>query len=55
LSGKFIGDLHYSASSGGTPTLIIGHHILHGKIVDLSKPFVAIEKKQVDDVSKNED
>ncbi len=47
MSGKFIGDLHY-ARQGGAPVLIIGHHILHGKVVDMAKPFVAIEKCERD-------
>jgi chromosome transmission fidelity protein 8 len=42
MAGKFIGDLHYTKS--GTPVLIIGHHILYGKVVDLERPFVAVEK-----------
>ena len=44
LGGKFVGDLHYDAAKH-TPILIIGHHILHGKVVDCERPFVAIEKK----------
>ena len=27
--------------------MIIGHHILYGKVVDLEKPLVAIEKLEV--------
>lgn len=45
LEGKFIGDLHYTKD--GTPIMIIGHHILHGKVVVLDKPLVTLEKLQV--------
>merc|ERR1711872_494333 len=45
LEGKFIGDLHYSKD--GTPIMIIGHHILYGKVVSLEKPLVTLEKTQV--------
>ena len=45
LGGKFVGDLHYDKTKH-TPVLIIGHHILHGKVVDCERPFVAIEKKR---------
>ena len=31
----------------GTPIMIIGHHILYGKVIDLDKPLVAVEKLQV--------
>ncbi len=44
LEGKFIGDLHYNEL--GAPVLIIGHHILNGKVSSLEKPFVAIEKEE---------
>ncbi|XP_044743886.1 chromosome transmission fidelity protein 8 homolog, partial [Chrysoperla carnea] len=40
--GKFIGDLHFNKK--GIPTLIIGHHILTGKEVPLSKPLAAFVK-----------
>ena len=45
VGGKFVGDLHYDTAKH-TPILIIGHHILHGKVVDCERPFVAIEKKR---------
>merc|ERR1711881_804025 len=43
VSGKFIGDLHYTKDQG-TPILIIGHHILYGKVVKLESPMVAMKK-----------
>ena len=43
VSGKFIGDLHYTKDNG-TPILIIGHHILYGKVVKLERPMVAMKK-----------
>ena len=46
LEGKFIGDLHYTKD--GTPVMIIGHHILYGKVIELEKPLVTLEKIQVD-------
>ncbi|CAG5135282.1 unnamed protein product [Candidula unifasciata] len=42
LSGKFIGDLHFTDKD--TPVLIIGHHILQGKVVVLEKPLAVIVK-----------
>lgn len=50
VSGKFIGDLHYSKDKNSTPILIIGHHILYGKIVQLDKPLAVMKK-----VRTNED
>ncbi|XP_065569989.1 chromosome transmission fidelity protein 8 homolog [Artemia franciscana] len=43
ISGKHIGDLHYTKD--GTPILIIGHHIMYGKIQDLEKPLVLATKQ----------
>ncbi|XP_046390141.1 chromosome transmission fidelity protein 8 homolog [Ischnura elegans] len=44
VAGKFIGDLHYSQQK--IPILIIGHHILHGKLIPLEKPFAVLEKRK---------
>ncbi|XP_022338440.2 chromosome transmission fidelity protein 8 homolog [Crassostrea virginica] len=42
LGGKFVGDLHFTKQN--VPILIIGHHILYGKIVDMEKPYAVIVK-----------
>ena len=40
-----IGDLHFDKK--GTPNLIIGHHLLTGKIVELEKPYAVLKKKSM--------
>uniref|UniRef100_A0A0P4WKS1 Chromosome transmission fidelity protein 8 n=1 Tax=Scylla olivacea TaxID=85551 RepID=A0A0P4WKS1_SCYOL len=42
MGGRLLGDLHFNKQ--GVPVLLIGHHILHGAVQDLSKP-VAVMKK----------
>lgn len=52
--GMHIGDLHFD--SKGTPNLIIGHHLLTGKVVALEKPFAVLNKHKPttnDDTSIN--
>jgi len=43
LEGKFIGDLHFTKQ--GVPIMIIGHHILYGKFMELDQPFIAVNKE----------
>ncbi|KAG7200345.1 hypothetical protein KM043_017802 [Ampulex compressa] len=50
---QYIGDLHFTKS--GTPILVIGIHVLHGKEMDLAKPIAILEKKSIlsSDTSKD--
>ncbi|XP_025835847.1 chromosome transmission fidelity protein 8 homolog [Agrilus planipennis] len=45
FEGQFIGDLHFTKT--GTPLLLIGHHLLHGKEVTLDKPYALLVKNKV--------
>lgn len=40
-----IGDLHFD--SKGSPNLVVGHHLLTGKVMELEKPFAVLKKRSV--------
>ncbi|CAG0884322.1 unnamed protein product [Darwinula stevensoni] len=42
LAGKFIGDLHFTKDN--IPILVIGHHILHGKVEKVDPPLAVVKK-----------
>lgn len=48
-----IGDLHFVRGTV-TPSLVIGHHLLTGKVVDLEKPFAVLKKKTASSGGTNE-
>uniref|UniRef100_A0A2C9KNX9 Chromosome transmission fidelity protein 8 homolog n=1 Tax=Biomphalaria glabrata TaxID=6526 RepID=A0A2C9KNX9_BIOGL len=42
LNHNFIGDLHFTHQDA--PVLIIGHHILQGKVISLENPWAVLTK-----------
>ncbi|XP_052862948.1 chromosome transmission fidelity protein 8 homolog [Anopheles cruzii] len=45
MAGQFIGDLLYNKY--GQPILIIGHHILQGRMQKIDKPLLVVEKRDI--------
>lgn len=53
FNGMHIGDLHFN--SKGVPSLIVGHHLLTGKIQSMEKPFAILKKRNpIQDMNYNE-
>ncbi|CAH8559888.1 unnamed protein product [Schistosoma turkestanicum] len=46
LAGRNLGDLHFSKQTGD-PILLIGHHVLFGKVVALEKPMLVTRKSTI--------
>ncbi len=53
LSDKDMGDLFYTKK--GVPGMIIGHHILYGKVVEMEKPYLAMTKVHIEAGNHGED
>ena len=45
INDMHIGDLHFNQK--GVPNLIVGHHLLTGKIIDLEKPYAILKKRTI--------
>ena len=53
LSNRFMGDLHFNKD--GTPIMILGHHILYGKVCNMDKPIVLLKKHKATDSYMKDD
>ncbi|XP_050094591.1 chromosome transmission fidelity protein 8 homolog [Anopheles aquasalis] len=52
MAGQFIGDLLYNKY--GQPILIIGHHILQGRMQKIDKPLLVVEKQDLRQTSSRD-